>query len=59
MPEVYPWDYIDSVAGDVKVERIEVRYPKPVLTTDEFDTWRREERDGRIWGVSRDGGEVA
>lgn len=40
LPEVYPWDYIDSVADEFRDAGIRVKYPRPILTKDEFYRWR-------------------
>lgn len=36
LPEVYPWDYIDSVADEFRDAGIRVEYPPPILTKEEF-----------------------
>ena len=43
LPEIYPWDHIDGVADRVRGAGIEVKYPRPMFTRDEFYKCR----DGR------------
>ncbi|SPO06417.1 uncharacterized protein DNG_09107 [Cephalotrichum gorgonifer] len=43
LPAIYPWDHIDRVADEVKGAGIEVVYPKPILTREDFFKWREEE----------------